>query len=185
MGLIAMQQNPPRVAIYARISPTPEGKAGESFSIASQIHEMKQKALKEFGSAKPDEFIDNKVSGGDLNRPEMDRLRDCIALKKYDVVIAYDPGRWTREPSDKIILKRELEKGGARLVYVTVQYEDTAEGGLSEDVQDAVSKYEKGSSRNAPAVAAGRSRAMGTRTPVSHPTAMNTGAISSASKAST
>jgi site-specific DNA recombinase len=141
MGLIAMK--PERVAIYARISPSPDGKAGENFSISSQIHEMKQKALKEFGCARPDEFIDNKVSGGDLNRPELDRLRDAIALKKYDVIIAYDPGRWTREPSDKIILKREIEKGGARLVYVTVQYEDTAEGGLSEDVQDAVSKYEK------------------------------------------
>ena len=132
-----------RCALYARVSPTPEGKAGENFSIKSQLHEMRAKALKEFGCANPDEYTDRNQSGGTLDRPELDRLRDMVALKMYDVIIAYDPGRWTREPADKIILKREIEKGKARLVYVTVQYEDTAEGGLSEDVQDAVSKYEK------------------------------------------
>jgi site-specific DNA recombinase len=131
------------VALYARISPTPDGKAGENFSIASQLHEMREKATLEFGCAKPREYVDNKISGGSLDRPELDLLRDHVALKMYDVIIAYSPDRWTREPSDKIILKRELEKGGARLVYVVVTYEDTAEGELAEGVQDVVSKYEK------------------------------------------
>lgn len=143
MAGVTMQPKSMRCAIYARISPMPEGKAGSNFSIQSQLHENREKALREFGCANSAEYIDDKVSGGSLDRPALDQLRDAIALKLYDVVIVYSPDRWTREPEDKMILNREIAKGGARVVYVTVSYEDTAEGGFAEDVQDAVSKYEK------------------------------------------
>ena len=115
MGL-AMMQPKLRCAIYARVSPKPEGAAGDNFSVASQLHELREKVLREFGCADPDEYVDKKHSGGTLDRPDLDRLRDNIAAKLYDIVAVLSPDRWTREPGDKQILKREIEKGGARLI---------------------------------------------------------------------
>ena len=56
---------------------------------------MREKAVKDHQCAKPDEFIDKNYSGGSLDRPDLDRLRDCVALKIYDVIIVYSPDRWT------------------------------------------------------------------------------------------
>src|SRR5215831_7030189 len=144
MGLTTTQLKPARVAIYARVSPKPEGAAGDNFSIASQLHEMKALALKDFGCAKPDEYIDNKVSGATLDRPELDRLRDHIALKFYDVVIAYSPDRWTRGGlSHTLLLDEELKKGGATMAFVSGSYEDSPEGRFARNVQAAASEFEK------------------------------------------
>jgi hypothetical protein len=38
-----------RCAIYARISPKPDGKVGDNYSIAAQLHEMTEKAERDFG----------------------------------------------------------------------------------------------------------------------------------------
>lgn len=145
MGLVAMPPDMPlRCAMYARVSPKPEGAAGDNFSIKSQIHEMRELARKDFGCDAPDEYIDKDKSGATLDRPALDRLRDNIAAKLYDVVIAYSPDRWTRgEELDNLILDQELKKGGARLAFVSGSYEDTAEGSLSRDVQNAVSRFER------------------------------------------
>jgi site-specific DNA recombinase len=132
-----------RCAIYARHSPKPEGAAGDNFSIASQIHEAKALALKEFGCANPDVYTDKDVSGATLDRPELDRLRDALALKLYDVVIPYSPDRWTRDRFDGMLLDKEVAKAGARLAFVSGSYADTPEGHLAKNVQDAVSEYER------------------------------------------
>lgn len=143
MGLIP---TPPsaRAAIYARVSPKPEGAVGDNFSIASQLHEMKALALKKYGCADPDIYIDKDITGATLDRPDLDRLRDNIAQKFYDVVIAYSPDRWTRGGRiHAALLDSELAKGGAKLDFVSGSYDDTPEGRLSRKIQDDVSEYER------------------------------------------
>jgi DNA invertase Pin-like site-specific DNA recombinase len=143
MGLVATQHNF-RVAIYARHSPKPEGAAGDNFSIASQLDEGRALALRDFGCEKSDEYIDKNVSGASLDRPALDRLRDAVAAKLYDIVIVHSPDRWTRGGEmDSLILEQELKKGGARLVFVSGNYEDSPEGRLARGVQDKVSQYER------------------------------------------
>src|SRR5215831_1650576 len=145
MGLITLPPNSAlRCAIYARVSPKPEGAVGDNYSIAAQLHEMKQLALKQYSCGKPVEYIDKDKSGATLDRPELDRLRDHISMKLYDVVIAYSPDRWTRGgKAHTVILDQELKKGGAKLAFVSGNYDDTPEGRLAKDVQDAVSEYER------------------------------------------
>jgi site-specific DNA recombinase len=147
MGLIA---NPPNAsipcAIYARVSPKPEGAAGDNFSIASQLHEMRALALKKYHNPDPDVYIDKDKSGSTLDRPELDRLRDNLALKLYKggAVIALSPDRWSRgDEIDNVILDQELAKGGAKLDFCSGSYEDSPEGELARDVQRSVSKYER------------------------------------------
>jgi site-specific DNA recombinase len=143
-GLAMMQPKPLRCAIYARVSPKPEGAVGDNYSIAAQLHEMKALALRDFGCAKPDEYIDKNVSGATLNRPQLDRLRDNIALRLYDVIIAYSPDRWSRlKMIQQVILDEEIERGGARMAFVSGSYEDSPEGRLARNMQRNVSEYER------------------------------------------
>src|SRR4051812_27685168 len=115
-------QNNMRVAIYARISPKPEGAVGDNYSIASQFHHLRQKSL-EFGCAQPDEYTDKNFSGASLDRPELDRLRSAIARREYDVLIAYCPDRLSRDLSHSLILIQEIEKGGCTLAFVQGAYD--------------------------------------------------------------
>src|SRR5215831_19940644 len=135
---------PKRCALYACVSPKPEGAAGDNFSIASQLHEMRALALKKYACPNPVEYIDKDKSGATLDRPALDLLRDGLKAKLFDAVIAYSPDRWTRgEAMDSAILDQELAKGGAKLDFVSGSYEDSPEGILARDVQNSVSKYER------------------------------------------
>ena len=141
------RETPPKpqlCAIYARVSPKPEGVVGDNYSIESQLHEMRALARKKYGCEEPHEFIDRNASGATLDRPELDRLRDNLAQKLYKVVIAYSPDRWTRSDEfDNVILDQELKKGGAELDFVSGGYANTPEGELARDVQNAVSRFER------------------------------------------
>src|SRR5262249_48273007 len=78
MGTRTMQLEPGcalRCAVYARISPKPEGAVGDNYSIAAQLFKMKAVARRDFGCAKPDEYVDKDYSGKDLDRPGLERLR--------------------------------------------------------------------------------------------------------------
>jgi site-specific DNA recombinase len=132
-----------RCAIYARISPKPEGVVGDNYSIAAQLHEMTELAKRDFGCPKPVQYIDDKVSGATLDRPALERLRDALAMRMYDVVIAYSPDRLSREIVDSMVLTQEIAKCGAKLVFVSGSYEDSPEGEFAFGVQSLVSRYER------------------------------------------
>jgi site-specific DNA recombinase len=132
-----------RCAIYARISPKPEGAVGDNYSIKAQLHEMTELAKRDFGCSNPVQYIDDKVSGATLDRPALDQLRDAMALRMYDVIIAFSPDRLTREPLDGLLLMQEAGKMGAKLAFVSGSYEDSPEGELSFGVQSLVSRYER------------------------------------------
>jgi site-specific DNA recombinase len=141
---MGLTMQPKRCAIYARISPKPEGAAGDNYSIDSQLHEMRALALKEFGCANPDAYIDKNKSGATLDRPGLDRLRDGVAAKLYDVVIAHSPDRLTRgDEMDCLLLNQELKKGGVKLAYVSGSYDDSPEGEFASEVQNAASRFER------------------------------------------
>lgn len=140
------KQTPPsavRCAIYARISPKPEGAVGDNYSIASQIHALREYARANHGCADPVEFVDKDISGATLDRPALDRLRDGVAARAFDVVAAYSPDRLSREMVDAVILRGEVTKSGAALEFVSGSYEDTPEGEFAFSVQSLVSQYER------------------------------------------
>jgi DNA invertase Pin-like site-specific DNA recombinase len=84
------------------------------------------------------------VSGTTLDRPALDQLRDALALRMFDVIIAFSPDRLSRDDDgSSILLLREIQKAGAKLAFVSGSYEDTPEGILGFKVQSAVSAYER------------------------------------------
>jgi len=101
------------VAIYARVS-SDEQREGKN--IDSQIKE-----LEDFAKANNykivERYIDDGWSGSILERPELDRLRDDAAKDLFEAVLVNDVDRLSREMLHLGIIKRDLERKGAKLVF--------------------------------------------------------------------
>jgi site-specific DNA recombinase len=141
----ALEQNPARkgrCAVYARISPKAEGAVGDNYSLDSQVDACRNYAAQRSYSGMQ-VFKDRLVSGGTLERPALEQLRELIRLKLIDVVVCYSPDRWSRDTVDSLLLLKECQRAGVRLEFVSGNYEDTPEGELMFAFQSMVSSYER------------------------------------------
>ena len=85
-----------RAILYARVSTEEQAKKG--YSLAQQLEALKEYALRE-GYEVWEEVTDPGQSGGSLERPGMDRVRDPVAGGGISVVLAQDRDRVAGEPA--------------------------------------------------------------------------------------
>lgn len=124
-------RRPLRCAIYTRKS-TEEGleqefnsldaqrEAAESY-IASQRHEG--------WLLVPDRYDDGGYSGGNLERPALERLMQEIEAGKIDVVVVYKVDRLSRSLMDFAKLVQKFEERGVSFISVTQQFNTTTSMG--------------------------------------------------------
>ena len=74
------------------------------------------------------ESIRDSASGASLDRPGIERLRMLLRQEAVDVVVAYAVDRLSRNQNHIGVLFDEAEQAGARLQFVTENFEDTAIG---------------------------------------------------------
>jgi site-specific DNA recombinase len=102
-----------RLAIYARVS-TEEQREGQN--IDSQIVELERfsrdKAWPIVATYKDDGW-----SGGVMERPDLDRLRDDAQKGLFDAVLINDVDRLARDVAHLGVIKRDLEKKGIRVIF--------------------------------------------------------------------
>lgn len=80
-----------QVAIYARVSTLNQQREG---TIASQVRLLKQHIQQQNWSLLPEhEFLNEGISGARLDRPALDRLRDCAGRGEFDAVVILAPDR--------------------------------------------------------------------------------------------
>jgi site-specific DNA recombinase len=73
-----------QVALYARVSTPNQQQEG---TIVSQVHSLRLYIQQQGWSLLPTyEYIDEGVSGARLDRPALDRLRDCAQRGEFDAV---------------------------------------------------------------------------------------------------
>ena len=83
-----------RVALYARVSTPNQQQEG---TIASQIQSLPLYIRQQGWSLFPThEDRDEGVSGMRLDRPALDRLRDCAQRGEFDAVVVLSPDRLAR-----------------------------------------------------------------------------------------
>ena len=97
-----------RLAIYARVS-TEEQREGQT--IDSQISELERFA-REKGWLIAGTYKDEGWSGGVMERPELDRLRDDAQKGVFDAVLINDVDRLARDVAHLGVIKRDLETQG-------------------------------------------------------------------------
>ena len=128
------------VAIYARVST--EWQAEHGYSIGTQIEACRKKA-EEMGAFVVKEYIDDGYSGGFLERPALDNLRDAVQDGLYEAVIFHDADRMARKLIHQLILTEELEKAGCRPVFVLERFDNTPEGNMSYQMKGVFAEYER------------------------------------------
>ncbi len=127
-------------ALYIRVSTADQAEKG--YSIETQLSENRKKAI-ELGASTFVEFIDDGYSGEYIDRPALTQLRDGLERKEFDIVVIYDPDRLARNLTHQLIITDEIEKSGAKLLFVSVTFEASPEGKLFYSMRGAISAYEK------------------------------------------
>jgi site-specific DNA recombinase len=130
-----------QVAIYARVSTLNQKLEG---TIASQVQLLKQHVQQQGWSLLPEhEFLDDGFSGPRLDRPALDRLRDCARRGEFDAVVILDPDRLAREYAYQWLLVQEFEKLNTPMIFLQNPFGDTPQGKLLTQMQGMIAEYER------------------------------------------
>ncbi len=136
---------PFEVVIYSRVSGGRQVKEGDGLN--SQETRCREYAQNQ-GWKVLRVFKESAVSGGLLNRPAMNEMRDFLESQKSQIyVLVDDISRWARETQYHFALKQAIQESGGELVSLNQKLEDTPEGKFIETIYAANAELER--SRNA------------------------------------
>ena len=124
---------------YARVSTDEQAEKG--YSLPSQI-EAGRNYARNNGYEIVGEYMDD-CSGREIDRPELNKLREFIGSHNVDALIIYSGDRLTRDLAHSIELRRELSLLNVELIKVLGgQVDDSPHGRFTENVMGAVSQLE-------------------------------------------
>jgi len=131
-----------RAALYARVS-TPHQE--QEATIESQVAAVETFARQQGYHLEPDlYFLDQGVSGAQLDRPALNRLRDLAPEARFDVVLCYSPDRLARHYAHQWVLLDELRRVGVEVIFVNQPAApEGPEGQLFLGIQGLFAEYER------------------------------------------
>jgi site-specific DNA recombinase len=127
-------------AIYARVSTDKQAEKG--YSLDTQLTACRKCAY-ELGAIHIDEFIDDGYSAEYIERPHLTKLREAVKAKKFDLVVFYDPDRMARNLMHQLIIAEEIDKSGAELKFVIVNYDQSPDGKFMFGIRGLLAQLEK------------------------------------------
>lgn len=130
-----------QVALYARVSTATQQQEG---TIVSQVEPLKHYIRQQDWNLLPaHEFLDEGISGTRLDRPALDRLRDCAGRGEFDAVVILSPDRLARNYAHQWLLVEEFEKHHIQMVFLQNPFGDTPQGKLLTQMQGMIAEYER------------------------------------------
>ena len=128
-------------ALYARVSSDHQAKAA---TIDSQVAALKEQITSD-GHALDESlcFIDDGYSGGSLQRPALERLRDAAYAGAIDRLYVHSPDRLARKYAYQVLLLDELTKAQVEVVFLNHTKSNSPEGELLLQVQGMIAEYER------------------------------------------
>ena len=115
---------PVKTLVYSRVSTDAQERDGTSL-------DTQERACVEYAESHGMlvvERIRDTASGFTLDRPGIERVRQLLRQGVVDVVLAYAVDRLSRNQNHNGVLFEDVEQAGARLEFVTENFEDTAMG---------------------------------------------------------
>src|SRR5436309_6710599 len=128
-----------RLAIYARVS-TEEQREGQT--IDSQISEL-ERFSREKGWVISRIYKDEGWSGGIMERPELDRLRDDAQKGVFDAVLINDVDRLARDVAHLGVIKRDLERKGMKVIFRKLPSETSPTYNLMVNILGSFAEFER------------------------------------------
>lgn len=127
-------------AIYLRVSTDKQFETGSSIQYQEEVCTAKAKELNV-----PDHLIKifrEHASGEDIDRPEMNKLRDDVVNGLVSQIIIVHPDRLSRDMIDRLIVCNEFEKHEVKLIFLDVEYQNSDQGKLFFNIQSSIAEYE-------------------------------------------
>ena len=144
--VVAAEVRPTRCAIYTRKS-TEEGLSQEFNSLDAQREAGEAYILsqRELGwTALPDRYDDGGFTGGNLDRPALQRLLADIEARRIDCVVVYKVDRLSRSLLDFARIMAQFEARAVSFVSVTQQFNTTASlGRLTLNILLSFAQFER------------------------------------------
>ncbi len=136
-----------RVALYARVSTSQQEEQG---TIASQVTALRERIAEDGCHLDPAyEFIDDGVSGSYLARPGLDRLRDLVSERAFDVLYVQSPDRLARRYAHQCVVLEELTRWGVKVIFLNQPItSDSPEGRLMVHILGVLAEYDRESIRD-------------------------------------
>lgn len=129
------------VALYARVS---TGNQEKEETVQSQLSEIQDRITKDGVLLGENlSFIDDGWTGSILARPELDRLRDAVKSKLFQVLYVYDLGRLSRDFLNQLILKKEFEEAGIKIISLHDINNVNPESGFAQNMMGLFHDYER------------------------------------------
>lgn len=130
-----------RAAIYARVSTL---RQEQEETIEAQLGAIKERISQDQMSLVTDcIYKDEGYSGSLIDRPALDRLRKDSQKDLFDVVYVFDYGRLSRELTDLMIVKDDIERNTQVISLFERITGDPATDRLLMQIMGAVHEYEK------------------------------------------
>ena len=129
-------------ALYARVSTTQQE---QEATIESQVAALESYAQQQGYTLAPAYyFLDNGVSGAQLVRPALERLRDQAAAGAFAVVLCLSPDRLARQCAHQWVLLDELQRAGVKVIFSNqAPVSDEPQGQLLLGIQGLFAEYER------------------------------------------
>src|ERR1700676_269744 len=128
-----------RLAIYARVSPE-EQREGQT--IDSQVAEL-ERFSREKGWPITGIYKDEGWSGGVMERPELDRLRDDAQKGLFDAALINDVDRLARDVAHLGIVKRDLERKSVKVIFRKLPSDASATSNLMVNILGGFAEFER------------------------------------------
>jgi site-specific DNA recombinase len=128
-------------ALYARVSTKSQAEKGTSLDGQLELCFKRAKDLK-INKDMIKVYREEGFTAEDIDRPQMNQLRQDIKNKLITRIIITHPDRLSRELVDKLIVCNEFEKYEVELVFVDTEYKNTPEGELFFNMQSSIAQYE-------------------------------------------
>jgi site-specific DNA recombinase len=128
-----------RATLYARVSTDMQKEEG---TIESQLFELRQQISRD-GNTLTKEYVDEGWSGGRLDRPALEQMRQDVKTELFDVIYFHAADRIARDIEYQRIIIAELLKYGKQIIINGKAYEQTPEGKMLLTMLGLFAEYEK------------------------------------------
>jgi len=129
-------------ALYARVSTLQQE---QEATIDSQVAALESYAQAQgYRLSKELYFQDQSVSGAQLDRPALNRLRDLAPEGLFSVVLCLGPDRLARQYAHQWVLMNELQRVGVKVIFINQPLiEENPHGQLLLGIQGLFAEYER------------------------------------------
>ncbi|SFD64636.1 site-specific DNA recombinase [Bacillus sp. OV194] len=129
------------IGLYSRVSTLAQAEEGYSLETQEQLCIDRAIAMG-YKKSQIKIYREGGRSGEDIDRPEMNKLREDTANGIINKVIITDPDRLTRDLTDKLIICKEWDRQNVEIIFIDTEYQNTPEGQMFFNMRSVFAQYE-------------------------------------------